>query len=456
MNKNNGKRGKKSDPPNTSSNRDNSSSNASLLPPSSSSSLRSSLLSPTNNRLENVLILQGGGSLGAFGCGVFKTLANSNIKLDIIAGTSIGGINAAIIAGSKDAKHPELLLEQFWLELSESFVDFDKVTLPSSASLPKFIEKLLLVLPSNNYYYHHHFPTASSEQENYSTIKANERAIKMKQLRSFYSSAIFGNDKMFKPRWRQETALTDPEYFAPQNWTYMYDLAPLVKTLEKYIDYNKLKPNGNPTSRLILTAVNVLTADPLTFDSSKQQITSKHILATSAYPLYNFPWIEVEDGVYAWDGGLLNNTPLREVIDASPVNDKRIFLVENYPKRVNALPKNLPEVYHRARDIMFSDKTVYNVRMSKVITLYLRYIEELYQLIETLDLTKVDPKQLKRIRKKYKKYKQERGAEIKDIFYITRDEPFPHMYENADFSPETIKNSIKEGEMKTIQALKGR
>jgi NTE family protein len=261
---------------------------------------------------------------------------------------------------------------------------------------------------------------------------------------------------MFKPRWRQETALTDPEYFAPQNWTYMYDLAPLVKTLEKYIDYNKLKPNGNPNARLILTAVNVLTADPLTFDSSKQQITSKHILATSAYPLYNFPWIEVEDGVYAWDGGLLNNTPLREVIDASPVKDKRIFLVENYPKRVNALPKNLPEVYHRARDIMFSDKTVYNVRMSKVITLYLRYIEELYQLIETLDLTEVDPKQLKRIRKKYKKYKQERGAEIKDIFYITRDEPFPHMYENADFSPETIKNSIKEGEMKTIQALKGR
>ena len=455
MNKNNGKRGKKSDPPNTSSNRDNSSSNASLLPPSSS--LRSSLLSPTNNRLENVLILQGGGSLGAFGCGVFKTLANSNIKLDIIAGTSIGGINAAIIAGSKDAKHPELLLEQFWLELSESFVDFDKVTLPSSASLPKFIEKLLLVLPSNNYYYHHHFPTASSEQENYSSIttNANERAIKMKQIRSFYSSAIFGNDKMFKPRWRQETALRDPEYFAPQNWTYMYDLAPLVKTLEKYIDYNKLKPNGNPNARLILTAVNVLTADPLTFDSSKQQITSKHILATSAYPLYNFPWIEVEDGVYAWDGGLLNNTPLREVIDASPVNDKRIFLVENYPKRVNALPKNLPEVYHRARDIMFSDKTVYNVRMSKVITLYLRYIEELYQLIETLDLTEVDPKQLKRIRKKYKKYKQERGAEIKDIFYITRDEPFPHMYENADFSAETIKNSIKEGEMKTIQALKG-
>ena len=405
-----------------------------------------------NNRLENVLVLQGGGSLGAFGCGVFKALANNNIKLDIIAGTSIGGINAAVIAGSKDKKHPEHLLEQFWLELSESFIDLDKNALPS-ASLPKFVERLLLP-PS----YYHYIPTApSSKQESYSTTNANEHAIKMKQIRSFYSSAIFGNDKMFKPRWIQETALTDPEYFTPTKWTYMYDHLPLVKTLEKYIDYDKLQPNGNPNARLILTAVNILTAEPLTFDSSKQQITSKHILATSAYPLYNFRWIEVEDGVYAWDGGLLSNTPLREVLDVSPVNDKRIFLVENYPKRVNALPKNLPEVYHRARDIIFSDKTEHSVTMSKVITLYLRYIEELYQLIESnMDLTKVDPKQLKRIRKKYKKYKQERGAEIKDIFYITRDEPFPHMYENADFSPETIKNSIKEGEYKTIQVLKGR
>src|ERR671938_1388099 len=95
-----------------------------------------------DDAIENVLILQGGGSLGAFGCGVFKALANNNIKIDIIAGTSIGGINAAIIAGSKDAKHPEHLLEQFWLELSESFVDLDKVTLPSSSSIPKFIEQI--------------------------------------------------------------------------------------------------------------------------------------------------------------------------------------------------------------------------------------------------------------------------------------------------------------------------
>jgi NTE family protein len=411
-----------------------------------------------NNKIENVLVLQGGGSLGAFGCGVFKAIVSNNIELDIIAGTSIGGINAAIIAGSKDEKQPEEALEQFWLELSESFVDLDKLNLsPTFSSPPDFVEKLL---KPSAYSYFYDLPTDSSDQKkNYSSspINANERAIRMKQLRSFYSSAIFGNDKMFKPRWRQENALADPEYFAPQKWTYMYDHTSVIKTLDKYIDYDKLRPNGNSKPRLILTAVNILTAEPLTFDSSKQQITPKQILATSAYPLYNFRWVEVEDGVYAWDGGLLSNTPLREVIDASPVNDKRIFLVENYPKKVIALPKNLLEVYHRARDIMFSDKTEHSVTMSKVITRYLSYIEELYQLIENhIDLTKVDQDQLKRIRYTYKKFKQERGAEIRDIFYITRDEPFPHMYENADFSPETIKDSIREGETKAKELLKGR
>jgi NTE family protein len=198
----------------------------------------------------------------------------------------------------------------------------------------------------------------------------------------------------------------------------------------------------------------VLTAEPLVFDSSNQQITPKHILGASGYPSYNFPWVEVEKGIYAWDGSLLSNTPLREAIDASPVNDKRIFLVENYPKKIDVLPTNLLEVHHRARDIIFSDKSQHNVTMSKVITGYLQYIEDLYQIVEKqTDHTKLDKGQLKRIRHKYKKYKQERGAEIKQIFHISRDEPFPHIYENADFSPETIKNSIEEGEMRTNQAI---
>ena len=398
--------------------------------------------------IENVLILQGGGSLGAFGCGVYKAVVRNNIHLDIVAGTSIGGINAAIIAGSKNKENTQELLENFWLELSESYIDLDK---PSIYSYwPKLTGQQL-----HSHLSPYNAPKLESTGSYFNTGK--EHDVKIRQIKSFYSSAIFGNEKMFKPRWSTEFAFKDPEYFMPQRWTYIYDHSPLVKTLEKYIDYDKLKPGGNQNTRLILTAVNVLNAKALTFDSFKQQIGPKHILATSAYPLYNFPWIEVEEGVYAWDGGLLSNTPLREVLDASPINDKRIFIVENYPKNIDSLPKNLPEVHHRARDIIFSDKTENNITMSKVITMYLEYIGELYQIIEdNVDKLQIHEKQIKRIRRKYKKYKQEHGAEIKEIYYITRDEPFPHIYENADFSPKTIKESIKEGENKANQSIQNK
>jgi NTE family protein len=397
----------------------------------------------SNGAIENVLILQGGGSLGAFGCGVFKAIANNNIKINIIAGTSIGGLNASIIAGAKAEDHPEKALEQYWLELGEG----------SSANLNSpFIEGLA----------RNPNPTPTLTQLPLSTTATTDHSAmthisQVKSVMSFYTSAIYGDNKIFVPRWRPEFAFTDPEYFTPNKWTYLYDHSPLVKTAEKYIDYNKLQPNGEPNSRLIITAVNVLTAEPLIFDSTKQQITSNLILAATGYPSYYFPWVEVEKGVYAWDGSLLSNTPLREVIDASPVKDKRVFLVENYPKRCDTLPDNLLEVQHRARDIMFSDKTIHSVQMSKAITYYLRFIDDLYKMLEGhfSSERKEDIAKFEKIRARYKKVSEEHGAEIKRVHHITRSEPFPSLYENADFSVDTIKASIKDGELKTNQILKG-
>jgi NTE family protein len=408
---------------------------------------------PITSPLENVLVLQGGGSLGAFGCGVFKALANNNIKLDIVAGTSVGGINAAIIAGSTDDKHPEKALEQCWLEIAENSKALDYFTSFSLGStyLPSIMHWLASV---------DNFSLSPLYDKGSLLLRANNvdnKNLKIKSILSSYGSIVYGNDKFFKPRWKAEYALADPEFYLPSRWTHLYDHSPIANTLEKYIDYTKLKPNdgGRSNMRLIMTAVNVLTAEPLTFDSYKQQITPKHI-ATSAYPMYAFPWVEVENGVYAWDGSLLSNTPLREVIDASVIKDKQVFLVENYPKKIEKLPENMPEVYHRCRDIMFSDKTELNITMSKVISMYLRYIDEMYQFIEEfIDTEQVDKKRIEEIRLKYKKYKKERGAEIKKIWYITRDEPFPFIYENADFSLEAVKSSIRDGEMKTIQSLKG-
>ena len=398
-----------------------------------------------SKKIEKVLILQGGGSLGAFGCGVFKALAKSKQyrKLDIVAGTSVGGINASIIAGSKE-DHPENALEQFWQQLAEQnnppFMNLD---------CNKGVQK------SNSDSFWPPEPWMDPYYLALSNFLANMTDDpRPESVLSFSRSALFGNERMFKPRWSPDYAFQDSQFFTPRKWTYLYDLSPLEKTLAEFVDYSNLKPDGDAHCRLIITTTNVLTAAPITFDSSKQQITSKHILATSAYPLYYFPWVEVEKGTYCWDGGLLSNTPLREVIDASPILDKEIFLVENYPKNIDTLPENLFETFHRARDIIFSDKTLHNVRMSKVITQYLRFIDELYQIIENnVDQSKLDKETLKRIKEKYRKFKQERGAEIKRISYITRKEEHPHVYENADFRMETIRASIDEGEQATKAVL---
>lgn len=385
-----------------------------------------------SDTIENVLILQGGGSLGAFGCGVYKALANSHVKIDIIAGTSIGGVNASIIAGSKE-DHPERALEQFWLELADG----------SNANLNSPFLEWLTGYP---------IPTPAL----ISMTDQSSHISQAKSIMSFHSSAIYGNNKIFVPRWRPEFVFTDPQYFTPNKWTYLYDHSPLVKTVEKYIDFNKLQPAGKPNVRLIITAVNVLTAEPLIFDSAKQQITPKHILAATGYPTYYFRWVEVEKGVYAWDGSLLSNTPLREVIDASPVKDKRVFLVENYPKKCDTLPDNLQQVQHRARDIMFSDKTLHNIQMSKAITYYLKLIDDLYMMLEDhFSSVKIEDKEkFKKIRARYKKVSEEHGAEIKGVYYITRAEALPSLHENADFSLDMIKASIKDGELKTNQILK--
>ncbi len=79
-----------------------------------------------------------------------------------------------------------------------------------------------------NYYNYSSIP----EQKKNESIR-NVEEYRNKSIRSFFSSAIFGNDKMFKARWRPEYLLTDPEYFEPAKWTYLYDHSPLAKTFGK-------------------------------------------------------------------------------------------------------------------------------------------------------------------------------------------------------------------------------
>jgi NTE family protein len=385
-----------------------------------------------SRNIENVLVLQGGGSLGAFACGVFKALVKKNIRIDIAAGTSIGAVNAAIIVGSK-SDHPEKDLEDFWIEIAESN------------------------------------PMHISDTFTFEYDTAARRYITKKISSASTNAAIFGVPKMFVPRWQsswnweKNASLLKEEkglqYFDPRSWTYIYDHSPLAKTLDKYIDYKKLNlaatQEGFPSVlHLIITAVDVMTSKPLVFDNTKMEITSKHILASSGYPIYGFPWIEVEDGVYAWDGSLLSNTPVREVISASPRNDKNIFIVENYPRKIHTLPSNMAEVESRAKDIIFCDKNMDNIKMSKLITRHIQLIESLYEVFEKFDQSKLDPEVVKKIKTEYNTLIDNYGAEIRSVTRVIRSEiESPSILQNADFSPKTIKELISQGERKTIEKL---
>jgi NTE family protein len=375
--------------------------------------------------IENVLVLQGGGSLGAFACGVYKILYKKNIKFDIVGGTSIGGINGAIIAGSKN-DNPVKDLEDFWMELAES----------SYTIFPDII-------------------TFDYDD------KSKEMGLKTLPSASL-NAAIYGIPKMFVPRWFQTNSITKESVLEkqqfPWNWTYMYDNSPLGKTLEKYIDFKKLSPeitsssSSTKTVRLIVTAVNVLTAEPLIFDSFKIQIQLKHLLASIGYPNYGFSWIEVEDGVYGWDGALLSNTPMREVLLQSPSYDKNIFIVENYSRKINELPSDMTEVQSRVKDILYCDKSESLSQISKLITRQLGLIENMYS---ELNFSKIDSKKLEYIKKEYQQLVNKYGAKILNITRISRgttESPYP--LQNADFSIHTVKALIKEGESKAMEILK--
>jgi NTE family protein len=383
--------------------------------------------------VENVLILQGGGSLGAFACGVLKAFAKKNMKFDIIAGTSIGGINGAIAAGSNNDR-PEVDLENFWLDLAESSYNI----------IPDIF-------------------TFDFDYQKYQTKLKRSPAASL-------NAAFYGVPDFFVPRWLNfnisnvDSSQIEQYYQPPWKWTYIYDNSVLSKTLEKYIDFKKLSPrsqqnnthegNSNTNTRLIITAVDVLSAEPLIFDSYKRTIEMKHLLATIGYPQYGFPWVEVSDGKFAWDGSLLSNTPIREVMVSSPSKNKNIFVVENYPRKIEKLPTNMSEVMSRAKDIMFSDKTESLEKMSRLITRQVNLIEALYDIVLASDQTKIEKEKIDYINKEHYALVEKHGAKILKLKRITRIIPeSPYPLQNADFSVETIKELIRQGEKKAIEYL---
>ena len=376
-------------------------------------------------KLETILILQGGGSLGAYECGVYNALYRHDIKFNMLAGSSIGAINASIIASAQNScRNAASILKDFWLRLAQD--------IQSPLFLPQ-----LLPLPLA--------PFAISSD-------------KLMAILSSMFSTICGNPNAFRPRWFEAPSsysLADYYYhhdFFPYSWNYLYDSAPLKRTLKEYINFDSLKMNPSAgdkeeSARLILTSTDVQKGEPVIFDNKRMDIDVDKIVACASYPFYGIRWDKNGDR-YLWDGSLLTNTPILEVIRASPATDKEFYVVDVFPRKQEELPRNMVEVWHRARDIIFMDKTDRNLEMARDKQRYISFLKKINDIINSKE-AQIDKKtqaKLKEIWPEYDELAQSHGAIIKQITRIGRVEKLHYILEDADFSLYRIKKLITEGE----------
>ncbi len=256
---------------------------------------------PPHNE-ECILVLQGGGALGAYQAGVFEALSTLAREPDWVAGISIGAINAALIAGNpRDLRVARL--REFWSLLSSA--------LPSPLVTPPLHARETL----------------------------NEASATQVML--------FGVPGFFKPRF--PPAPLQPRG-SPGAISY-YDTAPLKLTLERLVDFDRINAGG---MKLSVGAVNVRTGNFAYFDSSKQKIDARHIMASGALPP-GFAPVEI-DGEHYWDGGLVSNTPLQHVLDQPGKKRRMVLQVDLFAAR-GALPATLADVSEREKDIRFSSRT---------------------------------------------------------------------------------------------------
>jgi NTE family protein len=252
---------------------------------------------------KRVLVLQGGGALGAYQAGAYEALMAAGNAPEWIAGISIGAINAAIIAGNTpETRVPKL--RAFW-------------------------EKL------------------SSGLQGVSLIPGDQGRSIFNEMSS-WAATMFGIPGFYSPR------LLSPLLALPgtEGALSFYDTGPLRDTLEELVDFNLLNNNG---IRLSVGAVNVHTGNFRYFDTTKEKITVDHIMASGALPP-GFPPVLIE-GEYYWDGGLVSNTPLYHVIDAADRNDSLcIFQVDLFSSR-GVIPKTIMEAAEREKEIRFSSRT---------------------------------------------------------------------------------------------------
>jgi NTE family protein len=253
------------------------------------------------------LLLQGGGALGSYQAGVYQALAEADLHPHWVAGISIGAINSALIAGNPPEKRVERLRE-FWETITQGPFGFPYLA-------PADIKNDLV----------HQF---------------------VNQTRAM-GALLWGAPSFFQPR------IPPPVFLpvsSPGNLSY-YDVSPLKSLLGRLVDFDRV--NSGQT-RLSVGATNVRSGNLIVFDTIDKKIGPEHIIASGSLPP-GFPATEI-DGEFFWDGGVVSNTPLQLVLDATPRLDTLAFQVDLWSARGD-LPRDMIEVDTRLKDIRYSSRT---------------------------------------------------------------------------------------------------
>ena len=259
-------------------------------------------LNPDNLRI--VLVLQGGGALGAYQAGVYQALHEHNLVPDWIVGTSIGAINAALIAGNEQENRLERI-KAFW----------DRVSHPDSVDM-----------------------SLVSDTMRRSNIWFNTVDTVMRGVPGFFSPRLFSGF----PYGMQ---------VAPEQASF-YDTSPLGATLTQLVDFDYLNADGG--MRLTVNAVNVRSGELAHFDSVNGDLCPDHIRASGSLPPAFAP-VRIDGQLY-WDGGLYSNTPLESVLNELPRGDTICFMVDLWSAE-GPEPVTLDEVSTRQKDVTFASRS---------------------------------------------------------------------------------------------------
>ena len=287
---------------------------------------------PPQRRPERTaLVLQGGGALGAYQAGVYQGLDEAGIAPDWLAGISIGAFNTAIVAGNPPGRRVEALRE-FW----------DTISQPT-------------LLPA----------TTLGQEARYAGLGDDLRA--WLDTWEAWRALIEGQRGFYRPRGWDPLAAPGP---AEASW---YDTTPMIATLERMVDFDRLNDGG---IRVSVGAVNVRTGNLEYFDNSQMRLDARHILASGALPPA-FPAVEI-DGEYYWDGGLVSNTPLSQVLASEPRRDTLVFQVDLWSAQ-GALPQTLLDVAERQKEIQYSSRTRLITDTQRAQQHYRRLLRELLE-----------------------------------------------------------------------------